>query len=168
MSSAHAHQGSPRPLPAPGAPTPSLSAAPPRRLPVTCLGAGNGKLGGVRRVQFAMGLFGKTPEKPPKELGAEGRVKTSSASAPGAEAAAPALPLEPLPRRALVRPARNLSLAQAPPADSWRTSPGSERGTRRTPSPRRDGPGARRPFPTNCAVLRGRLWISFPCPPTFC
>ncbi|XP_036728762.1 charged multivesicular body protein 3 [Balaenoptera musculus] len=68
MSWAHAHQGSPRPLPAPGAPTPSLSAAPPRRLPVTCLGAGNGKLGGVRRVQFAMGLFGKTPEKPPKEL----------------------------------------------------------------------------------------------------
>ncbi|XP_058935351.1 charged multivesicular body protein 3 [Kogia breviceps] len=68
MSSAHAHQGSPRPLPAPGAQTPRFSAAPPRRLPGTCLGAGNGKPGGVRRVQFVMGLFGKTPEKPPKEL----------------------------------------------------------------------------------------------------
>jgi len=35
---------------------------------VTCLGAGNGKPEGARRVQFAMGLFGKTQEKPPKEL----------------------------------------------------------------------------------------------------
>ena len=42
--------------------------APPRRLPVTCLGAGNGKSEGVRGVQFIMGLFGKTQEKPPKEL----------------------------------------------------------------------------------------------------
>lgn len=42
--------------------------APPRRLPVTCLGAGNGKPEGARRVQFVMGLFGKTQEKPPKEL----------------------------------------------------------------------------------------------------
>lgn len=44
------------------------SAAPPRRLPVTRLGAGNGKPEGARPVQFAMGLFGKTQEKPPKEL----------------------------------------------------------------------------------------------------
>ena len=35
---------------------------------MTCHGAGNGKPGGARRVQFAMGLFGKTQEKPPKEL----------------------------------------------------------------------------------------------------
>ena len=35
---------------------------------MTCLGAGNGKPAGARRVQFAMGLFGKTQKKPPKEL----------------------------------------------------------------------------------------------------
>ena len=35
---------------------------------MTCLGAGNGKSEGVRGVQFIMGLFGKTQEKPPKEL----------------------------------------------------------------------------------------------------
>lgn len=35
---------------------------------MTCHGAGNGKPAGARRVQFAMGLFGKTQEKPPKEL----------------------------------------------------------------------------------------------------
>uniref|UniRef100_A0A0P6JBR3 Charged multivesicular body protein 3 isoform 2 n=3 Tax=Heterocephalus glaber TaxID=10181 RepID=A0A0P6JBR3_HETGA len=46
----------------------SFPPAPPKRLPVTCLGAGNGKPEGARRVQFAMGLFGKTQEKPPKEL----------------------------------------------------------------------------------------------------
>ncbi|KAK2507932.1 hypothetical protein MC885_000110, partial [Smutsia gigantea] len=47
---------------------PLLPPAPPRRLPVTCLGAGNGKPEGARRVEFTMGLFGKTQEKPPKEL----------------------------------------------------------------------------------------------------
>lgn len=35
---------------------------------MTCLGAGNGKSEGVRGVQFVMGLFGKTQERPPKEL----------------------------------------------------------------------------------------------------
>lgn len=35
---------------------------------MTCLGAGNGEPEGARRVQFTMGLFGKTQEKPPKEL----------------------------------------------------------------------------------------------------
>ncbi|EGW03669.1 RING finger protein 103 [Cricetulus griseus] len=39
-----------------------------RRLPVTCLGAGNGKSERLRGVQLVMGLFGKTQEKPPKEL----------------------------------------------------------------------------------------------------
>jgi len=57
-----------RPLPSLGVWAPFLSPVPPRRLPVTCLGAGNGKPEGARRVQFAMGLFGKTQEKPPKEL----------------------------------------------------------------------------------------------------
>ena len=42
--------------------------APLRKLPVTCLGTGNGKLGSASSVQFAMGLFGKTQEKAPKEL----------------------------------------------------------------------------------------------------
>ena len=45
-----------------------LSMAPLRQLPVTCLGTGNGKLGSASSVQFAMGLFGKTQEKAPKEL----------------------------------------------------------------------------------------------------
>lgn len=35
---------------------------------MTCLGAGSGKSGRARGVQFVMGLFGKTQEKPPKEL----------------------------------------------------------------------------------------------------
>ncbi|OBS80237.1 hypothetical protein A6R68_21560 [Neotoma lepida] len=39
-----------------------------RRLPVTCLGTGSGKSERVRGVQFVMRLFGKTQEKPPKEL----------------------------------------------------------------------------------------------------
>jgi hypothetical protein len=40
----------------------------PWRLPMTCLGTGNGKSEGARGVQFTMWLFGKTQEKPPKEL----------------------------------------------------------------------------------------------------
>ena len=54
--------------------------APPKQLPVTCLGSGNGKLGSASSVQFAMGLFGKTQEKPPEELVSEWSLKIRNES----------------------------------------------------------------------------------------
>jgi selenophosphate synthetase-related protein len=47
----------------------------PRWLPVTYQGTGNRKLEAVRGIQFIMGLFGKTQEKPPKELANEWSLK---------------------------------------------------------------------------------------------
>lgn len=52
----------------------------PKQLPVTCLGSGNGKLGSASSVQFAMGLFGKTQEKPPEELVSEWSLKIRNES----------------------------------------------------------------------------------------
>lgn len=53
---------------------------------MTCLCAGNGKSEGLRRAQFVMGLFGKTQEKPPKELvrvGERGRSALGSGGGAG-------------------------------------------------------------------------------------
>lgn len=70
------------------------------------------------------------------------------------------------PLRALVCPARNLSLAQDPPPCSrLRTTGGlGPLPERLSPSPWRGDPGSGRPFPNHPAVLRGRPCFISPLP----